>query len=72
VNFGKKPKRVASEIFLWKFFSRKFQDFIGMLGLLKKVPTINFGLIRQIYAALKMGKIARTPKISKVTSVVEA
>jgi len=46
-----------------EFFLIKFPNFVGMLGHLKKVLTINFGPIQPNYAALKIDKITENPKI---------
>jgi len=41
-----------------------------MLGHLKKVPTINFGPIRPLHAALKIGKVTENPKNNKIADPV--
>jgi len=43
-----------------------------MLGHLKKVPTIIFGPIQQLHAALKIGKVTENPKSTLGAASFEA
>ena len=72
-EFLKKTKGGSPWNFSWgNFFFKKLQNFIEMLRHPKKVSTINFGPIRPLHAALRIGKITKNPKNTLSASILSS